>query len=210
VSGQLVHIPIGGASLEGELAGCQRASGLVVFVHGSGSSRFSPRNNYVAGVLRQASQATFLFDLLTESEDRVYANRFDIDLLTERLITVVRWLAAKREVAGLPVGLFGASTGAAAALGGAARLGEPVRAVVARGGRPDLATEPLAGVTVPTLLVVGGRDPQVLELNRAAREALGGPAQLEIIPEATHLFEEEGKLERVAELAAEWFQRHLH
>ncbi|HKJ72387.1 MAG TPA: dienelactone hydrolase family protein [Gammaproteobacteria bacterium] len=209
MSGELVQIPVGGASLEGELASPAAPSGLVVFVHGSGSSRFSPRNNYVAGVLRDAGFATFLFDLLTESEDRVYANRFDIDLLIRRLVTVVRWLAAKREVGGLPVGLFGASTGAAAALGGAAELGDAVQAVVSRGGRPDLAMAHLAQVAVPTLLIVGGLDTQVIELNRSAYEHLGGPAHLEIVPGATHLFEEEGKLEQVAELAADWFRQHL-
>ena len=206
---ELIQIPINGASLEGELQGPEAPAGLVVFAHGSGSSRFSPRNNYVAGVLREAGFATFLFDLLTESEDRVYANRFDIDLLSERLVTVVRWLTGKREVSALPVGLFGASTGAAAALGAARELGETVAAVVSRGGRPDLAMADLPAVTAATLLIVGGWDTRVIELNRQAYERLGGPAELELVPGATHLFEEEGKLEQVAALAADWFRSHL-
>lgn len=209
MSGELIHIPLDGASLEGELEAPDEPSGLVVFAHGSGSSRFSPRNNYVAGVLREAGFATFLFDLLTESEDRVYANRFDIDLLTQRLVMAVRWLRARRAVGGLPVGLFGASTGAAAALGAAAELGSTVGSVVSRGGRPDLAMERLPEVSAPTVLIVGGLDTQVIELNRKAQAQLGGPASLEIVPGATHLFEEEGKLEQVAALAADWFRQHL-
>jgi len=192
MNGELVQIPINGASLEGQLEGPQAPAGLVVFAHGSGSSRFSPRNNYVAGVLREAGFATFLFDLLTE-----------------RLVLVVRWLAGKREVSGLPVGLFGASTGAAAALGAAATLGGSVQAVVSRGGRPDLAMDQLPEVAAPTLLIVGGLDTQVIELNRQAHEQLGGSARLEIVPGATHLFEEEGKLEEAAGLAADWFRSHL-
>ena len=209
MSGELVQIPINGASLEGELEGPAAPSGLVVFAHGSGSSRFSPRNNYVAGVLRDAGFATFLFDLLTEGEDRVYSNRFDIELLTQRLVTAVRWLQGKKEVSELPVGLFGASTGAAAALGAAVQLGDAVGGVVSRGGRPDLALDQLPGVVAPTLLIVGGLDTQVIDLNRQAYERLGGPAELEIVPGATHLFEEEGKLEQVAALAADWFRQHL-
>ena len=204
-----IQIPINGASLEGELEGPETPAGLVVFAHGSGSSRFSPRNNYVAGVLREAGFATFLFDLLTESEDRVYANRFDIDLLTERLVVAVRWVSARKDVGRLPMGLFGASTGAAAALGAAEALGDAVQAVVSRGGRPDLASTDPAAVTVPTLLIVGGLDTQVIELNRRVQKQLGGPARLEIVDGATHLFEEEGKLEEVAALAAEWFRAHL-
>jgi len=206
---ELVHIPLDGASLEGELSAPEEPAGLVVFAHGSGSSRFSPRNNYVAGILREAGFATFLFDLLTESEDRLYANRFDIDLLTQRLVIAVRWMRGKKQIGNLPVGLFGASTGAAAALGAAAGLGDAVRAVVSRGGRPDLAMEQLPQVEVPTLLIVGGLDTQVIELNREAYGQLGGPASLEIVPGATHLFEEPGALERVVALASDWFQTHL-
>ncbi|MEF8792476.1 dienelactone hydrolase family protein [Thiohalorhabdus sp.] len=209
MNSELVHIPLDGASLEGELSAPEESAGLVVFAHGSGSSRFSPRNNYVAGVLREAGFATFLFDLLTESEDRVYANRFDIDLLTQRLVMAVRWMRGKKEMGNLPVGLFGASTGAAAALGAAAGLGDAVDAVVSRGGRPDLAMEQLPAVAMPTLLIVGGVDTQVIELNREAYAQLGGPAHLEIVPGATHLFEEEGKLEQVASLAADWFRHYL-
>jgi pimeloyl-ACP methyl ester carboxylesterase len=209
VSGELVQIPAGGASLEGELQVPPVATGLVVFAHGSGSSRFSPRNNYVAGILREAGFATFLFDLLTESEDRVRDNRFDIDLLGSRLVAAVRWLAGKQAVSHLPVGLFGASTGAAAALMAAAELPDSVATVVSRGGRPDLAWQALPAVTAPTLLIVGGLDSRVIPLNRQAGEALGGPVELEILPGATHLFEEEGKLEAVATLAADWFRAHL-
>lgn len=187
------------------------AVGLVVFAHGSGSSRFSPRNRYVAGVLEEAGLATLLVDLLTREEEQVdmrtREHRFDIELLTQRVIGALRWAVSLE----LPVGLFGASTGAAAALVAAAREPGTVRAVVSRGGRPDLAGPALADVRAPSLLVVGGDDEIVLDLNRQAREAMMGAAvvELEIVPRATHLFEERGALERVAELARAWFLRYL-
>ncbi|HKJ87246.1 MAG TPA: dienelactone hydrolase family protein [Gammaproteobacteria bacterium] len=209
MAGELVRIPLNGTSLDGELVVPDGAAGLVVFVHGSGSSRLSPRNNYVARVLQGAGMATFLFDLLTASEDQVYANRFDIPLLTQRLITVVHWLQGKNHIRHLPLGLFGASTGAAAALRGAAELGASVGAVVSRGGRPDLAGEALGRVRAPVLLIVGGLDQVVLDLNQEAARGLAAESRLEIVPGATHLFEEEGKLECVAELASRWFQTHL-
>ncbi len=209
MSGEQVQVPVNGASLEGELTVPEGARGLVIFVHGSGSSRFSPRNNYVARVLVEAGLATFLFDLLTAGEDQVYANRFDIPLLTKRLTAVTRWLAGKNETRELNVGLFGASTGAAAALRAAAELDGEIAAVVSRGGRPDLAGDVLGQVRVPTLLLVGGLDYGVIELNQEAHDRLAGEKRLEIVPGATHLFEEEGKLERVAELATSWFRQHL-
>ncbi|MFA9460512.1 dienelactone hydrolase family protein [Thiohalorhabdus sp. Cl-TMA] len=209
MAGEIVQIPLNGTSLDGELVIPDRAEGLVIFVHGSGSSRLSPRNNYVARVLQEAGMATFLFDLLTASEDQVYANRFDIPLLSQRLITVVHWVRGKNGVRDLPLGLFGASTGAAAALRATAELGETVDTVVSRGGRPDLAGEPLARVRAPVLLIVGGLDQVVIDLNQEAAKELAGESHLEIVPGATHLFEEEGKLERVAELASRWLKTHL-
>jgi putative phosphoribosyl transferase len=186
------------------------AVGLVVFAHGSGSSRFSPRNRYVAGTLEDAGLATLLVDLLTRDEEQVDVrtreHRFDIALLAERVADALRWAVSLE----LSIGLFGASTGAAAALAAAARNPEQVRAVVSRGGRPDLAGPALADVRVPTLLVVGGLDDVVLELNRRARQAMTRAlVELEVVPGATHLFEERGALERVAELARAWFLRHL-
>jgi putative phosphoribosyl transferase len=184
------------------------ARGLVVFAHGSGSSRFSPRNRYVAGLLEEAGLGTLLVDLLTVEEERVDLRtrelRFDIELLAERVTGAVRWAEALE----LPLGLFGASTGAAAALVAAACAPESVRGVVSRGGRPDLAGPGLAEVRAPVLLIVGSRDELVLELNRQAQAALPR-AELEVIPGATHLFEERGALERVADLAGAWLLRHL-
>jgi len=186
-----------------------RASGLVLFAHGSGSSRFSPRNTYVAGALRQAGLATLLFDLLSESEAADRANVFDIDLLGGRLLAATVWAQASETTRSLPVGYFGASTGAAAALFAAARLGETIGAVVSRGGRPDLAGDSLPLVKAPTLLIVGGDDTEVLALNRAALRALQCEGVMEVAPGATHLFEEPGTLEAVVELARRWFLVHL-
>ncbi|MEW5972198.1 MAG: dienelactone hydrolase family protein [Pseudomonadota bacterium] len=183
--------------------------GLVLFAHGSGSSRLSPRNTQVASVLHEHGVATLLFDLLTAEEDRVYATRFDIALLSHRLLGATRWAQEQKETRGLPLGYFGASTGAAAALIAAATLGDTIRAVVSRGGRPDLAMPVLADVTAPTLLIVGGLDFPVIEMNEPAFRRLGGPKELRIIPGATHLFEEPGTLEQVADAAADWFTRHL-
>ncbi|WP_277552690.1 dienelactone hydrolase family protein [Halobaculum limi] len=204
-----VAVPVDGVELEGELTLPAGAIGLVVFAHGSGSSRHSPRNNFVAQVLRSHGLGTFLFDLLTETEDREYETRFDIDLLTERLLAVTEWLRGREETRDLHIGYFGSSTGAAAALRAAATRGDDVDAVVSRGGRVDLATERLPEVTAATLLVVGGADTAVLELNRAAQGALTCPNALEVVDDAGHLFEGTGELEVVAELAADWFEQEL-
>jgi len=206
----LVHIQAGGATVEGMLEIPERAVGLVLFAHGSGSSRHSPRNNYVAGVLRAAGVGTLLMDLLTPEEDRDYSRRFDIGLLTQRLLEAARWVGAQPATRDLPLGFFGASTGAAAALEAAARLGADARAVVSRGGRPDLASEEaLRKVTAPTLLLVGGYDDGVIDLNQQAYDQLRCEKEMVIVPGATHLFEEPGTLEAVATRAAGWFAEHL-
>lgn len=190
---------------DGRLAGSlvipAGARGLVIFSHGSGSSRLSPRNSFVAGRLAAAGFATLLCDLLTEAEDQRLDRRFDIPLLTRRLIAIVEWASRQAELAALPIGLFGASTGSASALGAAAALGRRIAAVVSRGGRPDLALADLPKVASPTLLIVGERDSEVLELNRLAMERLAAETELEVVPRATHLFAEPGALERVAQLA---------
>jgi putative phosphoribosyl transferase len=204
-----IIIPAGPVSLGAALAIPERASGMVVFAHGSGSSRFSPRNNYVAGILRQEGMGTLLFDLLTEQEDVSYENRFNLDLLSRRLIMATEWLKTRSEAQGLEVGLFGASTGAAAALIAAATPGTEIAAVVSRGGRPDMASEVLPEVKAPTLLIVGGNDKVVLSMNQEAYAQLGGEKDLAVVPGASHLFEEPGKLEEVAALAAQWFKRYL-
>jgi putative phosphoribosyl transferase len=207
---ELVGIPADSVQMEGMLEVPPDAVGIILFAHGSGSSRLSPRNNYVAGVLREARLATLLLDLLTPQEDQVYQTRFDISLLTQRLHTAANWLRQSSDTSSLPLGLFGASTGAAAALQVAAIFGPAVGAVVSRGGRPDLAGQSaLEKVTAPTLLIVGGLDGVVIDLNKAAYEVLRCEKQLVIIPGATHLFEEPGTLEKVAELATDWFLRHL-
>ena len=188
----------------------ENANSIVIFAHGSGSSRLSKRNNFVADVIRQRVIATLLFDLLTLEEDRVYANRFDIPLLTHRLIEATLWILAQPQFAGYKVGYFGASTGAAAALQAAAQLGKGVSAVVSRGGRPDLAgTADLNLVLAPTLLIVGGDDNAVIELNQQAYSKLTSVKELKIIPGATHLFEEPGTLEQAADQAAEWFEKYF-
>jgi putative phosphoribosyl transferase len=205
---RIVSFESRGARLEGMLAEPDDAQAIVLFAHGTGSSRFSPRNRFVADELNGAGLATLLIDLLTPEEEhaeRVTRHlRFDIGLLAERLLA-----ATDAEQSGLPLGYFGASTGAAAALVAAAERPKRVGAVVSRGGRPDLAGEALGRVLAPTLLIVGGDDRLVLELNREAMEQLGAERELEIVPGATHLFEEPGALERVAELARDWFTRHL-
>ena len=206
---QTVAIPMDAAIHQGTLAIPSAAKGLVLFAHGSGSGRLSPRNNYVASVLRESGVATLLFDLLTEEEDRIYETRFDIDLLTRRLLLATEWVKQQAAMRSLAIGYFGASTGAAAALKAAAALGPEVRAVVSRGGRPDLALDDLARVQAPTLLIVGGNDDLVIELNRKAYRELRGEKELQIVPGATHLFEEPGTLEQVAAAAARWFARHL-
>lgn len=206
---QPVRIPMDADVHEGALIVPPGAKGLVLFAHGSGSGRLSPRNNYVASVLRESGVATLLFDLLTEKEDRIYENRFDIDLLTQRLQLATEWVKQQAVTRHLAIGYFGASTGAAAALKAAAALGPEVRAVVSRGGRPDLALDDLPRVQAPTLLIVGGNDDVVIELNRKAYRELRAEKELKIIPGATHLFEEPGTLEQVATAAAHWFARHL-
>jgi len=206
---QLVQIPIDSIKLEGFLALPIQARGIVIFAHGSGSSRFSPRNNFVARVLREANFGTLLIDLLTEEEDAIYQTRFNIDLLTERLLLATRWLQEQTRTKDLVIGYFGASTGAAAALKAAAAKGSKIGAVVSRGGRPDLAKDVLMLVQSPTLLIVGGNDDIVIELNREAYARLKGKKQLVIIPGATHLFEEPGTLEEVARLATNWFKQYL-
>ena len=206
----LVHIPAGRATVEGMLELPDGAVGLVLFAHGSGSSRHSPRNNTVAAVLRAAKVGTLLMDLLTPEEDTDYSRRFDIGLLTRRLLDAARWVGEQAATRALPLGFFGASTGAAAALEAAAALGDAARAVVSRGGRPDLASpQALATVAAPTLLLVGGHDDVVIDLNRQAYDQLRCRKELVIVPGATHLFEEPGTLEAVATRAAGWFAAYL-
>ncbi|GMQ95534.1 MAG: dienelactone hydrolase family protein [Patescibacteria group bacterium] len=204
-----IKIFIDDTEIAGTLVVPEGASGIVLFAHGGGSSRFSPRNVFVAEKLQEQGFGTLLIDLLTEKEDEAHETRFDIALLTERLSGIVRSLAEEKETKDLAVGLFGSSTGAAAALRVASRLGERVVAVVSRGGRPDLAMEELPEVVSPTLLIVGGNDSGVIELNEKALAALRSEKKLEIVPGATHLFEERGALEEVARLAAEWFALFL-
>jgi putative phosphoribosyl transferase len=211
---ETITIALGGAEVHGDLALPPEARGMVLFAHGSGSSRHSPRNRAVAARLNQEGFGTLLLDLLTEAEEARDAwtgeLRFDIGLLTTRLVDALDWLAGRTRTAGLPLGVFGASTGAAAALGAAAERPRLVRAVVSRGGRPDLAPgDALTRVQAPVLLIVGGRDEIVLDLNRDAAARLRAPHEVVVVPGAGHLFEEPGTLERVADLAAWWFRDHL-
>ena len=208
-----VSVPVGEVAVEGDVALVPEPSAVVIFAHGSGSSRHSVRNQAVARELQNAGIATLMMDLLTPEEERVdlvsAEHRFDVDLLTTRVSGAVAWWRSDGPLPSLPIGLFGASTGAAAALAAAARRPDAVGAVVSRGGRPDLAAEALSSVRAPTLLIVGGRDRQVIELNRRAMERLAAPVRLELVPGATHLFEEAGALEAVAALARDWFLEHL-
>jgi putative phosphoribosyl transferase len=208
-----VRIPAAGVVLDGDLVVPAGAAGVVVFAHGSGSSRHSPRNRIVAARLQAAGYATLLMDLLTPEEDEVDSRtrkfRFDIPRLASRLTGVVRWLKERPDGRQLPVALFGASTGAAAALIAAADVEDHVRLVISRGGRPDLAGAALEQVRTPTLLIVGGRDVEVLALNKAAAARLSGPVEIAVVPGATHLFEEPGTLERVVDLALDALTRHL-
>jgi putative phosphoribosyl transferase len=206
---RLVTVPSDGARLEGILGLPAEARGVVLFAHGSGSGRHSPRNNFVAHVLQQAGFATLLVDLLEEHEAADRRNVFDIDLLADRLLSAKEWLHQEPETKELPVGYFGASTGAGAALQAAARAPRMVGAVVSRGGRPDLADTYLPAVQAPTLLIVGGRDTPVIRMNEEALAQLRCPKELVIVPGATHLFEEPGTLEEVARLARDWFRRYL-
>jgi putative phosphoribosyl transferase len=202
-----------GDLLEGRLHLPDGAQGIVVFAHGSGSGRYSPRNRMVARALQQRGLATLLMDLLTEEEEETERFtrhlRFDIPMLAERVVKALQWLRVQSETRALAVGLFGSSTGAAAALVAAARVPERVQAIVSRGGRPDLAADHLLFVSAPTLLVVGGADPDVLELNRTALRQLSCEKQLVVIPVATHLFEEPGALEEVTQLATGWFLQYI-
>jgi len=208
-----VQIAAGKVILEGDLCMPEEAQGVVAFAHGSGSSRHSPRNRYVARVLRNAQLATLLFDLLTPQEERQDIEtaelRFDIGLLARRLVSATDWLRSNESTRRLGSGYFGASTGAAAALVAAAERTDVVRAVVSRGGRPDLAAQYLDRVKAPTLLIVGGDDIPVIQMNRTALAKLKVEKRLAIVPGATHLFEETGTLEQVAKLASDWFVRHL-
>jgi putative phosphoribosyl transferase len=210
---RLVRVPAGPVTLEGNLTLPEQSRGIVLFAHGSGSSRHSPRNRYVARLLNEAKLATLLIDLLTLHEEVIDARtaqlRFDIDLLAERLVDATDWLTQFPDTKDLRIGYFGASTGAAAALAAAALRPDPVGAIVSRGGRPDLAGAALIRVRAPTLLIVGENDEQVIQLNRAALAQLRCEKQLVIVPGATHLFEEPGALDVVARLARDWFERHL-
>lgn len=206
-------IPVDSIELEGELICPPHAKGLVLFAHGSGSSRFSPRNQFVAKSLQESNLATLLIDLLTPQEEKIDLMtrelRFDIELLANRLLAISRWLINDKRTRSLSMGYFGSSTGAAAALIAAASMGKLVAAIVSRGGRPDLASKYLPQVQAPTLLIVGGADSGVIELNQEAYDLLPHLKKLEIIPGATHLFEESGALEMVAELAKKWFLQYL-
>ena len=207
------RIPHGKVELHGELKIPSGATGLVLFAHGSGSSRHSPRNQSVASALRHHGLGTLLFDLLTREQEQLEHDtrhlRFDIPMLAERLVTATKWVSEQEVARDLPLGYFGASTGAAAALVAAADLGDKISAVVSRGGRPDLADEALPNVKAPTLLIVGALDEAVIELNEEAREQMNCKKLLTIVPGASHLFEEPGTLEKVSQLAAEWFLKHL-
>lgn len=205
-----IDIPIDGKLLKGNLTFPKGANTLVIFSHGSGSSRFSIRNNYVAHVLNKSKIATLLTDLLTLDEDQIKENRFDIDLLTNRLVAVTNYVSQLTELEELSLGYFGASTGAASALKAAVRLGSKVQTIVSRGGRPDLASADLSLIQVPTLFVVGSLDHGVIHLNQQAFESLTCYKKLTIIEGATHLFEEPGKLEEVAKIATKWFLEHIN
>jgi pimeloyl-ACP methyl ester carboxylesterase len=204
-----MDIQLSSVCLKGDLIVPKNAIGIVVFSHGSGSSRFSIRNKMVAKLMQEQNIGTLLFDLLTEEEDRIYENRFNIDLLASRLIETTEWLWEHKETKNLPVGYFGASTGAASALKAAAFFGEMIKAVVSRGGRPDLVITELPLVTAPTLLIVGSLDVPVIEMNKMAYDKLESIKEIKIITGATHLFEETGKLQEVADLAIIWYKRYF-
>ena len=204
-----MDIRLSSVSLKGDLIVPENAIGIVVFSHGSGSSRFSTRNKMVAELMQEQNIGTLLFDLLTEEEDRIYENRFNIDLLASRLIETTEWLWENKETKNLPVGYFGASTGAASALKAAAFFGEMIKAVVSRGGRPDLVITELSLVTAPTLLIIGSLDVPVIGMNKMAYDKLESVKEIKIVPGATHLFEETGKLQEVADLAITWYKRYF-
>jgi pimeloyl-ACP methyl ester carboxylesterase len=206
---QEIEIPLLSIHLKGDLVIPDKAIGIVVFSHGSGSSRFSPRNKLVAELMQQHGIGTLLFDLLTEEEDQNYENRFNIDLLVSRLIEATEWLTQYKVSKGLPIAYFGASTGAASALRAAAYFGKNIKAVVSRGGRPDLALSVLHLVTAPTLLIVGQLDVPVIKMNKQAFDHLYSIKEMEIIPGASHLFEEPGKLMEVADMAIQWYKKYM-
>ncbi len=205
-----INIPLKSVVLIGNLSIPKNANGIVIFSHGSGSSRLSSRNRLVAEMIQQHGFGTLLFDLLTEVEDQDYENRFDIDLLSSRLIETTDWLMENKETKNYPIAYFGASTGAASAIRAAAYFGKKIKAVVSRGGRPDLALNVMNLVTAPTLLIVGQRDTSVIELNKKAFDLLVSEKEMKIIPGATHLFEELGKLVEVADLAISWYKKYLN
>jgi putative phosphoribosyl transferase len=205
----LLGIPVDRVELEGNLVIPDGAQGLVVFAHGAGSSRLSPRNNHVAALLQRGGLATLLLDLLTPQEDLVYENRFDIDLISRRMAETALWVKGNTEAGDLPMGYFGASTGSAAALKASVRGSVEVEAIVSRGGRPDLVSDILPEVTAPTLLIVGGNDPVVIGMNEKAYKLINAVKGFEIVQGATHLFEEPGKLDEVARLAGAWFRTYL-
>lgn len=204
-----LDIPLASVTLKGDLIVPENAIGIVIFSHGSGSSRFSSRNKMVAELIQQHHIGTFLFDLLTEEEDEINENRFNIDLLSDRLIATTQWLMEQESTKELPIGYFGASTGAASALRAAAHFKEKIKAVVSRGGRPDLAISDLPQVTAPTLLIVGSLDTPVISMNKMAYDTLEAPKEMKIVEAATHLFEEPGKLQEVADLAIDWYKKYL-
>jgi dienelactone hydrolase len=209
ISYKNIEIPILNVELKGRLRIADHQKGMVIFSHGSGSGRLSSRNNYVAEQLLDGGFSSLLFDLLTEKEDLIYENRFDIDLLSKRLVKVTQWVQENKELVQVPIGYFGASTGAASALYAAAQLGNTIQAIVSRGGRPDLALPVLNKIKTPTLLIVGGDDDVVIHLNNKAYAELAGIKKMEIIEGATHLFPEPGKLEEVSELSTKWFNKYL-
>ena len=205
-----IEIQVGTIVLTGNLRLAENSKGIILFSHGSGSSRLSTRNNYVADILLKKGFSSLLFDLLTEEEDLIYENRFNIELLTERLLKVTQLISEYEITKKLPIGYFGASTGAASSLYAATKTGINVKAIVSRGGRPDLAMPILHEVTIPTLLLVGGNDDAVLELNQQAQSLINGICELDIIEGASHLFDEAGKLDIVAELSSDWFDKYLN
>jgi pimeloyl-ACP methyl ester carboxylesterase len=204
-----ITIPIDKIGLKGNLRIAKNSKGIILFSHGSGSSRMSSRNNFVADLLYESGFSSLLFDLLTLHEDLSYENRFDIQLLTNRLVKVTKWVQKNTDLKRMPIGYFGASTGAASALCAAAQMGEDINAIVSRGGRPDLAIEDLSFVQAPTLLLVGSNDAVVIELNKRAKEQIKSICELKIVAGASHLFEEPGKLEEVAKHTIKWFTTYL-
>lgn len=204
-----IVLPIDSIHLKGNLRIAKESKGIILFSHGSGSSRMSSRNNFVADLLLKKGFSCLLFDLLTEQEDMIYEKRFDIELLTERLVKVTDWIRTDKDLKKLPIGYFGSSTGAASAICAAAQLGNTIKAIVSRGGRPDLAMNDLQYINIPTLFLVGSNDVAVIELNKRAKSEIKGICVLQLIDGATHLFIEPGKLEEVAKNTIAWFNKYL-